>query len=548
MKNSKISILIVLIGLILTSCSSSPDNQSQTQRDFYKPWIELEELFHDVQIAGVYPDSKTFVDCTPKRNPKAILMDYRSVKMNEDFDLVQFVRANFNDPVSPQLGELAKQEIDASVCVGCSDSGDSVISQHLYYLWDHLTRPAKSPSDWSTLISLQNQYVVPGGRFREIYYWDSYFTMIGLGVSGRTDLIKSMIDNFAYLVDTVGFIPNGNRTYYLGRSQPPFFASMVNLYAQLTSREAASSYLPAVQKEYDFWMAGADQLSSENPAINHVVMLDDGTVLNRYWDKLDSPRPESYKEDYELAEEFPEPKKKPLYKNLRAGAASGWDYSTRWFQNKEEFTSIRTVEILPVDLNCLMYAMESVLADLYDEVGDSDLTELYQDKAETRKRAIQAVFWDEEKGAFTDYVWTENQLSEQLTLAGNFALYFNIATDKQAKLQAKTIEREFLRPGGVVTTTIASGQQWDAPNGWAPLQWVTVKGLEHYDEDELAASISNRWVKINKKVFKNTGRMMEKYNVVDTTLLAGGGEYPTQDGFGWTNGVLLGLIADDPIY
>ena len=548
MKNPKIALLIMLTGLILTRCSSLPENQSQTQQGFYKPWVQLEELFHDVQMAGVFPDSKTFVDCTPKKDPKAILADYRSVKMDGNFDLAQFVRDNFNDPVSPQVGELAKQEIDASVCVGCSDSGDSVISQHLYYLWDHLTRPAKSPSGWSTLISLQNQYVVPGGRFREIYYWDSYFTMIGLGVSGRTDLIKSMIDNFAYLVDTVGFIPNGNRTYYLGRSQPPFFAPMVNLYAQLTSREEASAYLPAVQKEYDFWMEGADQLSLENPAVNHVVMLDDGTVLNRYWDKLESPRPESYKEDYELAEELAEPQKKFLYKNLRAGAASGWDYSTRWFQNKEEFTSIRTVEILPVDLNCLMYAMESVLADLYDEVGDAEWADRYENKAAARKLAIQDVFWSEEEGAFTDYVWTENQLSEQLTLAGNFTLYFNIATDKQAKLQAKTIESEFLRPGGVVTTDITSGQQWDASNGWAPLQWVTVKGLEHYGEDELATSISDRWVQINKKVFKNTGRMMEKYNVVDTTLLAGGGEYPTQDGFGWTNGVLLGLIADDPIY
>ncbi|MEO9477376.1 MAG: alpha,alpha-trehalase TreF [Cyclobacteriaceae bacterium] len=548
MKNPKTTLLITLLGLVLVGCAPSQENQSQTQQDFYKPWVQLEELFHDVQMAGVFPDSKTFVDCTPKRNPKAILTDYRNVKENEGFDLVQFVRANFNDPVSPGVGELGKKEMDASVCVGCSDSGDSVISQHLYYLWDHLTRPAKSPSGWSTLISLQNQYVVPGGRFREIYYWDSYFTMIGLGVSGRTDLIKSMIDNFAYLVDTVGFIPNGNRTYYLGRSQPPFFAPMVNLYSQLTSREEASNYLPAVQKEYDFWMEGADELLLENPAVNHVVMLDDGTVLNRYWDKLDSPRPESYKEDYELAEELAEPEKKSLYKNLRAGAASGWDYSTRWFQNKEEFTSIRTVEILPVDLNCLMYAMESVLADLYNEKGDSDFAQTYSEKAEARKLAIQKVFWDEENEGFTDYVWTERQLSEQLTLAGNFTLYFNIATGEQAKLQAKTIENEFLRPGGVVTTTITSGQQWDAPNGWAPLQWVTVKGLQHYNQDELATSISNRWIEINKKVFKNTGRMMEKYNVSDTTLLAGGGEYPTQDGFGWTNGVLLGLIAEDPVY
>ena len=134
-----------------------------------------------------------------------------------------------------------------------------------------------------------------------------------------------------------------------------------------------------------------------------------------------------------------------------------------------------------------------------------------------------------------------------MTLAGAFPLYFGICSYEQAGQQAKVFEEQLLAPQGLLTTTISSGQQWDAPNGWAPLQWMAIKGLEKYDNDDLAGEIKERWLKVNEKVFRNTGKMMEKYNVADSTLLAGGGEYPTRDGFGWTNGVYLGLLLDfDP--
>ena len=130
-----------------------------------------------------------------------------------------------------------------------------------------------------------------------------------------------------------------------------------------------------------------------------------------------------------------------------------------------------------------------------------------------------------------------------MTLAGVFPLFFKIATNDQAEKVARAIKDNFLMPGGVVTTLETTGQQWDAPNGWAPLQWITIIGLKNYEHHDLAADIANRWVKLNSDVFKRTGKLMEKYNVVDTQLEAGGGEYPGQDGFGWTNGVLLALKA-----
>jgi len=121
-------------------------------------------------------------------------------------------------------------------------------------------------------------------------------------------------------------------------------------------------------------------------------------------------------------------------------------------------------------------------------------------------------------------------------------MYFKIASPEQAKAVASIIEKNFLQSGGVTTTLETTGQQWDAPNGWAPLQWITIQGLENYGMHDLAKETATRWIALNKKVYQRTGKLMEKYNVYDTALDAGGGEYPSQDGFGWTNGVLLKLL------
>lgn len=531
MKSSNLLKIAGLMVLLFFSCTQP--KEVPEQEGFYEPWESLGPLFHDVQMAGVFPDSKTFVDCTPRKNPYEIAAEYEQVKNNPDFDLSGFVKANFDEPIAPKVKSVEENEF---------------FEEHLDNMWVNLTREASDTSGTSTLIALPGKYVVPGGRFREIYYWDSYFTMIGLGVSGRDDLVKLMVDNFAYLIDSVGFIPNGNRSYYLGRSQPPYFAHMVNLYAQLTSLDDAVQYLPMIEKEYEFWMKGADQLNATNQAVNRTVLLGDTLILNRYYDFLDFPRPESHKEDFELAEGLSADEKSQLYRNLRAGAESGWDYSTRWFENKDKFATIRTTEILPVDLNCLLHGVEIILTRMYAHTGDMDKATEFAAKAADRQEALQQVFWNEGQGAFTDYVWTEGRLEDQVTMATAYPLYFRIATEEQGIQTMSYIEEHLLMPGGLVTTTIESGQQWDYPNGWAPLQWIGIKGMEHYDNAELATDIAERWLTVNKKVYTNTGKMMEKYNVVDTTLTAGGGEYPTQDGFGWSNGVALGLMAKKPVY
>ncbi len=185
--------------------------------------------------------------------------------------------------------------------------------------------------------------------------------------------------------------------------------------------------------------------------------------------------------------------------------------------------------------------MEQTIAEAYHLAGDSKFAEKFIALSDRRKNAIDTYCWNEENGFYFDYDYVASSQKASLTLAATFPLYFKIASASQADKVAALIEKYFLQAGGLITTTKTTKQQWDAPNGWAPLQWIAVTGLKNYGHKELAEKIAKSWMSINEKVYNNTGKMMEKYNVVATDLLAGGGEYEAQDGFGWTNGVYLAL-------
>jgi len=485
--------------------------------------FSLGELFERIQNENIFSDGKTFVDCTPNSDFSSILDCYIAEKDTEGFDFSAFVNKHFTLPVSytSDFVSLERQPL----------------KQHIEELWDVLTRKPEKTNN--SLILLPHPYVVPGGRFREIYYWDSYFTMLGLQISKRDDLIENMIDNFSYLIDLLGYIPNGNRTYFLGRSQPPFFASMIQLLAEEKGESIFIKYLPQLQKEYHFWMKGSDQLSKENPSVDRVFLLPGNHILNHYWDESDQPRPEAYRQELALAKDSTE--KNRMYRNLRGAAESGWDFSSRWFKNKKQFATIHTTEIIPVDLNCLLYNLENTIAKGFLLAGEKQHSEEYKKLAESRVEAINKYCWNEEKEFYFDYDFVQHQQTDSLNLAAAFPLFFQMATQAQADGVAKMLKEKFLYNGGLVTTTEATDQQWDAPNGWAPLQWIAVKGLANYNHIDLAKEIAKRWMELNEKVYEHTGKMMEKYNVVDTELTAGGGEYPAQDGFGWTNGVYLAL-------
>jgi alpha,alpha-trehalase len=492
----------------------------------------LGDLFDDVQLSGIFADSKTFVDCTPKMPPGELVALYETQKDTPDFDLSAFVHEHFTLPTA-----MASDYV--------SDTSVST-AEHINQLWDRLTRPADVAVADDSRVPLPHPYVVPGGRFREIFYWDSYFTMLGLQESGRVDLIRGMLDNFAYLIDQFGFIPNGNRTYFLSRSQPPFLALMVQLLADITGPDVLERYLPQLQREFKFWHKDSGELSPERPFARRMVHLPSGGQLNRYWDDTPTPRPEAYRQEIELTEKtdrlgiVPE----TLYTHIRAACESGWDFSSRWFTDQKTMATIHTADIVPVDLNCLLYQLETTLRDTNAQLGRADEANWFGTLASIRGQLIQTTLWNEETGFFHDFDAVANRQTPALTLATVFPLFFKLATPQQAQRVHDRLKANFLQTGGWVTTLNHTGEQWDWPNGWAPLQWMVYRALVNYGFIETAHDGRDRWLALNDKVFKDTGKMMEKYNVVDAALTTGGGEYANQDGFGWTNGVYLRLLAD----
>ena len=494
----------------------------QVQAQKQTPDLIWKELFKEVQLKRIFPDNKTFVDAVPKFSPEIILQKYNAGKAKDStFDLKAFVEEHFNLPQTPSV----KVEQDLALKV------------HIEKLWETLQRRADTNQAYSSLLPLPQPYIVPGGRFREIYYWDSYFTMLGLVESKRFDLIENMLDNFKYLIDEYDHIPNGNRSYYLSRSQPPFFALMVDLLAQQKGKSIYKKYYTALEKEYKWWMNGHQDVSNGN-AFRRVVKLPDGSILNRYWDDKNAPREESYAEDVNTKKEY-KGNDTLAYTNLRAGAESGWDFSSRWFRDTLHLNTIETTNIIPVDLNSLLYSYEKILAKASLAGGMKKNAVIYLAKAEKRKKAIQKYCWNNDKGFFFDYHFVDKKTTDKYSAAGAMPLFSNVANETQANAVQKNIREKLLKQGGIVTTVYHTGQQWDAPNGWAPLQYITVKGLMNYNYNILAKTIGERWMAVNEKVYANTGKMLEKYNVENTSLESGGGEYPTQDGFGWSNGVYL---------
>jgi alpha,alpha-trehalase len=501
--------------------------QYLNEQEQVRPDVQFGELFKEVQLKAIFPDSKTFPDCIPVLDAGLILEAYEREKGQPDFDLKEFVLRNFKLPAQP--------------ATNFTSDPDLPVTEHINKLWPILTRPAVH--DFSSRIHLPHPYIVPGGRFREIYYWDSYFTMLGLQESGETELIEQMVDNFTYLIYSVGHIPNGNRSYYNTRSQPPFFALMLQLLNQIKGDHIWGTYGPALKKEYDYWMDGAEALTPEAPCYRRVVRLPDGSILNRYYDDCADPRPESYIEDVATARFSPQ-EPHVLYRHIRAGAESGWDFSSRWFADGQTMETIHTCDIIPVDLNCLMYNMELALAAVADMAGDARQAEAFKEKATRRKRAIHKYCWSPKQHFFMDYDFITHHHTPAVTLAAVYPLYFNIALPKQADCVAKRLEKDFLKPGGLVVTLNHTHEQWDAPNGWAALQWMAIQGLRNYGYHDLANKVKERWVALNIHIYKSTGKLVEKYNVVEPEAEAGGGEYPLQDGFGWTNGVLLKLLCE----
>lgn len=514
------------------------------------------DLLHTVQMARIFNDSKTFVDMRLQSDEADVLQAFKALGPSANISkeqVIKFVNENFHH-VGHDLQQwtpLDWRENPAFID-HIKDKNLKTFASKLNELWKKLGRKitdeARMNPARSSLILVANPFVVPGGRFREYYYWDSYWVVNGLLVCGMKDTVKGMIDNFIQLVNTFGFVPNGGRIYYTNRSQPPFLIPIVGLYLNKTGDvDYVKSILNALEKEYTFWR--------KNRTVE--VELSSGKYkLSIYAANMNTPRPESYYEDIHTAQEVPEDARSTLFQDIASAAESGWDFSTRWFNHTDykrgSLSSTRTRQIIPTDLNSILYACENLLEKFFRMTGNTAKADEYKSFSEARAAAIEAVLWDE-KGLWLDY---DRQLKKR---RGDF--YASSVVPLWAGVIRGNISREMIvlrtlkrlrvldYPGGLPTSLFSSGQQWDFPNAWPPLQHMLISGLAESNGEGMkqeALNFAQKWITTNYKAWRATSHMFEKFNVSVQGAPGGGGEYDIQVGFGWTNGVILDLLQRYP--
>ncbi|KAK6100758.1 trehalase I, putative [Brugia malayi] len=508
-------------------------------------------LLEAVQKANIFHDCKHFVDMPLKIDAESTLHDWHELIESGQIDensLRHFVESHFDEP-GGELDTCEPSDFDPEYGKFESINSPSYRqwAKELHRKWPTLCRKVSDrviadPEKFS-LIPLPKPFVVPGGRFREMYYWDSFFTIKGLLASGMHDTVRGMIENMGSLIERFGYVPNGNRVYYLNRSQPPLLTWCLSAYYEATGdKKFVFTGARWFEREFEFFQK---HKSIQLPGVT--------SLLYRYHVVAVGPRPESYREDVESAHHIEDVlEKQRLWGDIAAAAESGRDFSSRWFSQDGpvagKMGSTRTSSILPVDLNAIICGNLRLMANLYEVIDDISNAEQCREQFRSMKQAIHQVFWNEEYGCWFDYDII-HACHVNLYMDTNFFPLFSGCThddfDAQKIVTYMTNMGVLAFPGGLPSSLIASGQQWDFPNAWAPTTWVVIQGLRSTGQHELARQIAEKWIKRNYSMWLvSGGRMFEKYNVASQNYntAGGGGEYEVQEGFGWTNGVVLDLL------
>ncbi|XP_067002746.2 trehalase [Anabrus simplex] len=544
-----------VLCLILVTLSSSFDIPPTCNSPIYCQG----RLLHTVQLAEVFKDSKTFVDKKLKYSQNETLdrfekfMETHSDKPTYK-QVEKFVKEHFENGNELEVTDPVDWSNSPLVLSRISDPELRRWAEELNGLWRNFTRKISREVERNgekySLIYVPNRFVVPGGRFREFYYWDTYWIIRGLLVSGMKETVRGMLENFIHMVRTYGHVPNGGRIYYIRRSQPPLLIAMVDTYYQETADlEFVRTNIDVLENEFKFWM---EQRT--------VPVEKDGRyyTLARYYAVSKGPRPESYKEDYNKAHESfdNEERRQEFYVDIKSAAESGWDFSSRWYivnaTNNGSLNNIHTRDIIPVDLNSFLYMNAQTLSKLYGELGFVEKSDHYAKLAKEWKEAVTAVFWNEEEGSWFDYD-TINHVQRKYFYPSNLApLWTGCYDHHDAAVIAQRAVSYLLKHdvmsflGGIPTSEMYTSEQWDLPNAWPPLQVIIIQGLARTHQPNatnLAYDLAHRWVLSNYKGFQDTGEMFEKYNAQYPGGSGFYGEYQPQSGFGWTNGIILELLS-----
>ncbi|XP_076764889.1 trehalase [Xylocopa sonorina] len=549
--------MVVAVALLALTGAASIERATFKAMDCDSEIYCTGELLKTIQLSGIYRDSKTFVDLHQIHDPDVTISNFDKLMNATDnkpsqSQLVQFVNENFvssNELVNWTLPDWTDSP---SILKRISDSKFREWARYLNAIWKELARKissdvAQNPERHS-LIYVDNGFIVPGGRFKEFYYWDSYWVIEGLLLCDMYETAKGMIDNFVYMVDRYGFVPNGGRIYYLMRSQPPLLHLMVSKYLDFTrDYNYLRRIIPMLDKEFAFWQ--------QRRMIN---VRKNGRMYKMGHYVVDSPRPrpESYKEDYNMAQNLDPGSQDFFYNNIKAGAESGWDFSNRWcIGDKKDgmlsLLNISTQHIVPVDLNAILQQNARLLSEFHTLLGNNWKSQYYAKVAGQLQTAIDSVLWNEEVGIWLDYDM-KNQKSRNMFYPSNLAPLYTRSYQRHRREQYALSAVKYLVSqnidsffGGTPTSLNHTGEQWDFPNAWPPLQSFIVMGL-HWtgvkEAMEVGRELATRWLSANYLGYVETGQMFEKYDSVVPGLGGGGGEYTVQTGFGWTNGVVFEFL------
>lgn len=448
--------------------------------------------------------------------------------------------------------------------------------EHLPRATTHLEASRLESIQPPGLLYLPNQYVVPGGRFNEMYGWDSYFIIRGLLHDGRVALARGMVDNFFFEIEHYGAVLNANRTYYLSRSQPPFLSSMVMAVhdAQVAAHQDDRAWM---ERAYSYVVRDHDMWTTE-------PHLAGETGLSRYFDLGEGPAQEALKDEagtYRQVATFLLHPERPNYSveetKVPRDRSSGSAYSLRVCggENNQDCGPVYSIKLTPdyykgdrsmresgfdisfrfatygaathrfapVCLNSLLYKTERDLEAMARLLNKDNQAGKWKTQSEDRKQLINRYLWDEQKGLFFDYRFADPQRSHYRFATTFYPLWAGLATDDQARAVMHNLST-FERPGGIATSDTITQGQWDYPYGWAPLQLLAIEGMRHYGYKQDADRVSEEFLSTVLENFLRDGTIREKYNVAtrSSETKVSAGYAANVIGFGWTNGVFLALF------
>lgn len=518
------------------------------------------QLLHHVQMARVFSDSKTFVDYKMRSDANVTLVAFQQLLDQTNNtptvnDLTKFVDHYFIDHTELQHWTPEDFEEFPNFLETITDDAFRTLAIDIHQLWPTLCKRIKgdvflSPGQYS-IIPVSNGFVVPGGRFRELHYWDSYWIIKGLLISGMQNTARGMIENFIELLRTVGHVPSGSRWYYQERSQPPLLTAMVSLYLQhFTDILFLGEIISALEDELNYWLDTHTASFSKN---NKTY------TLLRYYAPSAGPRPESYFEDFKNAFTLATTEGRDnFFTALNSATESGWEFSSRWFINSTGGNSgpllnTKIDTIIPVDLNAIFANALQNVSNYQRLLLNRSGAEHWETLANKWKSNIEEVFWNDEEGIWFDYD-VSHQKHRNYFYPSNLApLWMGVVKKEVITNRAPRIIRYLNSTGvlnytgGVPTSLFSTGEHWDLPNAWPPLVSLFVNSMEALGTEEsknISLKIAQDWLRMSLTSYlAKDQKFFDRYNAKDPEQIGVSREYAVQEGYGWSIGVLLELLA-----